>query len=88
MIEETLSQTIMAIVYGVAYGIYGIITKKPEDEKVDPKKLARSIVVFVGAALVVQSQGGELNYASLNAATGQVAALGVAFDMAVSRLQR
>jgi hypothetical protein len=87
MIEERVAQAGIAAVYGTGYGLYGVLTKKPEDEDIEPRKLARSVASFVGAAMVLQSTGQELSPDNLEAASS-VSALGILGDMGVSKIQQ
>lgn len=88
MVEDQISSAIIGMAYGVVFGLYGVLTKKPKDEKFDPRKITRTILVFGAAGALVSVRGGDLSPAQITSATAETAALGVIFDMFVSRLQR
>lgn len=88
MVEDQIVTVIIGTLYGMVYGAFGIVTKKPEDERIDPRKLARTVTVFAAAGALVAAQGRELTFNQVDQTTAEVGLIGILFDHLWSRVSR
>lgn len=88
MVEDQIVTVLIGILYGMAYGAFGIVTKKPKDEPVSLKKLARTVTVFAAAGGIVAAQGRELSFNQVDQTTAEVGIIGILFDHLWSRISR
>lgn len=86
---ELLTAAALGAVYGIVYAVYGIITKRESGETVNPRKAARSVILFAAAGVVVSvRQGSAPSLTAIEQTTTEVAVIGVAFDFAWSGLRK
>lgn len=85
---QLLLTALGGLVAGIVYASYGILTKKKEGEPVNPRKAARTVILFGTAGVLVAFRPAEVTQANIQAALPDVAVVGIAFDMAWSRAQR
>ena len=82
---ETITPTATGMAVGIAYGLTGFFTKRDKGEKLNIKKLLRTIVLFGVAGAILQ---GDPSGAQLEQTVGQIGVVGVAFDMVYGKARR
>lgn len=92
MVLEPLIESVTPVVYGVAlgiaYAVYGYLTKAPEGEPFVPRKVLRTAVLYAVAGGIVGYGGGSLTQGSIESVVPSIGVVGVLFDHAWGRLKR
>lgn len=87
-----LADVVIALAYGAVFGcgyaIAGILLKRDEGEPINPRKAARSIVLWTVSGAIVMVSAGEVSQASIQAHIDQLVIVGLIFDWVWSRARR
>lgn len=84
---SALEQAVIGLVAGVVFGLYGYMTKAPEGEPFDIRKISRTIAVYGAAGLLVGYTGDPITQGNVETATAVTVVLGEVADKGVSKLQ-
>lgn len=88
MVATAIEQAAIGLVAGIVFGLYGIWSKKPPDEPINPKKIGRTVVIYGAAGLIVGAGGEPITQGNVAAATASTVVLGEVFDKAYARYTR
>lgn len=90
-----MEQILIGLLIGAGFGLFGYATKAwdPDEgyESLNPRKLARTIVLFAAAGALVSMQGGRVEFALVQQTVEQsayIGVLGTVFDNLWARFVR